>query len=180
MNTIHIQFFPSDFGELVLGSFDGKLCLCDWRYRKSREAVDNRLRKFLHADFSEEADPVINLARLQLEEYFEGRRKVFGLPLLMAGTEFQKKVWEELLKIPYGKTETYAQLSERINNPLGIRAIASANGANALSIIVPCHRIIGSKGEMVGYAGGIRVKKKLLQLEGALGAVQQDLFEMDY
>jgi methylated-DNA-[protein]-cysteine S-methyltransferase len=176
MNTIHIQSFHTDFGELILGGFESRLCLCDWHYRKSREAVDARLRKFLQADFSEEADQVTTLARLQLEEYFDGRRKAFDLPLLLVGTDFQKRVWEELLKIPYGKTLTYTQLSGRLNNPLGIRAIAAANGANALSIIVPCHRIIGAKGEMVGYAGGTRAKEKLLQLEQSSGMHQFELF----
>lgn len=176
MSTIQIQYYNSEFGELILGSFEEQLCLCDWRYRKSREAVDARLRKFLQADFSEEADQVITLARLQLEEYFGGRRKAFDIPLLLVGTDFQKRVWEELLKIPYGKTLTYTQLSGRLANPLGIRAIASANGANALSILVPCHRVIGSDGKMVGYAGGLRVKKKLLHLEGALNTRQLELF----
>jgi len=83
----------------------------------------------------------------------------------MAGPKLTK-AWNELLKIPYGRTETYQSLSKRLNNLSGIRAIAAANGANALSVIVPCHRIIGSAGNMVGYAGGVTVKKKLLQLEG--------------
>jgi methylated-DNA-[protein]-cysteine S-methyltransferase len=176
MSTIQIQYYNSEFGELILGGFEGRLCLCDWRYRKNRAAVDTRIKNGLQTEFSEEEDRVTSLARLQLEEYFGGRRKTFDLPLLMVGTDFQKKVWEELLKIPYGKTLTYAQLSERLRNPLGIRAIATANGANALSIIVPCHRIIGAKGEMVGYAGGTRAKEKLLQLEQSSGIHQLELF----
>jgi methylated-DNA-[protein]-cysteine S-methyltransferase len=85
---------------------------------------------------------------------------------LLVGTDFQKTVWEELLKIPFGKTLTYLQLSNRLQNPKAIRAVATANGANALSIFVPCHRIIGSQGELVGYAGGLPAKQKLLDLEG--------------
>lgn len=177
MESIHIQYYHSIYGELIMGSFCGQLCLCDWLYRKNREAVDERIRKGLNTEFQESADDIIDKARNQLEEYFQGFRKSFDLPLLLIGTGFQKKVWEELLKIPYGKTETYASLSEKLQNPLGIRAIASANGANALSIIVPCHRIIGSGGELTGYAGGIGVKKKLLQLERAPGFCQQELFE---
>jgi methylated-DNA-[protein]-cysteine S-methyltransferase len=176
MNAIQIQLLHTDFGELILGSFEGKLCLCDWRYRKNRTAVDERIQSGLQAEYEESDTEITELAKSQLSEYFQGKRKTFNLPLLMVGTDFQKKVWEELLKIPYGKTKTYTQLSERLHNPLAIRAIASANGANALSIIVPCHRIIGSAGEMVGYAGGVRVKNKLLQLEGSLSGQQLELF----
>jgi methylated-DNA-[protein]-cysteine S-methyltransferase len=176
MNYVKIQNYYSPLGDLILGSFENKLCLCDWFHRTNRMAIDTRLRKGLNAEFSEEKDQIIETAVFQLEEYFKGKRRIFELPLLLIGTDFQKKVWQALLEIPYGKTETYASLSERLNNPLGIRAIASANGANALSILVPCHRVIGSDGKMVGYAGGLRTKKKLLQLEGALNSSQLELF----
>jgi len=176
MNYINIQEFASPMGKLILGSFENKLCLCDWFHRTNRMAVDSRLKTGLHAEFSEKQDAVLEQTILQLKEYFSGNRKSFELPLLMAGTDFQKKVWQELLKIPYGKTVSYALLSELLYNPSGIRAIASANGANAISIIIPCHRVIGSDGEMVGYAGGLRVKKKLLSLEGALKTDQLELF----
>jgi methylated-DNA-[protein]-cysteine S-methyltransferase len=176
MNYIKIQNYHSPLGDLILGSFENKLCLCDWFHRTNRTVIDTRLRKGLNAEFSEEKDQVIETAVFQLEEYFQGRRRIFKLPLLMIGSDFQKKVWQALLEIPYGKTETYAALSERLKNPLGIRAIASANGANALSILVPCHRVIGADGKMVGYAGGLRVKKKLLQMEGALDTSQLELF----
>ena len=179
MNYIKIQNHHSPFGDLILGSFENKLCLCDWFHRTNRLSVDARLRKGLNAEFSEEKDRIIEAAGIQLDEYFQGKRKIFDIPLLMVGTDFQKKVWQTLLEIPYGKTETYAALSDRLKNPLGIRAIASANGANALSILVPCHRIIGSDGKMVGYAGGLRAKRKLLQLEGALHSSQLDLFYAD-
>jgi methylated-DNA-[protein]-cysteine S-methyltransferase len=176
MNHIKTQDYHSPMGHLILGSFENKLCLCDWFHRTSRMAVDTRLRKGLNAEFSEEKDQITGEAVIQLEEYFRGKRRLFELPLLLIGTEFQKNVWQALLEIPYGKTETYAGLSERLKNPLGIRAIAAANGANALSILVPCHRVIGSDGELVGYAGGLRVKKKLLLLEGALNTSQLELF----
>jgi methylated-DNA-[protein]-cysteine S-methyltransferase len=176
MNYIKIQYYQSPMGKLILGSFENKLCLCDWFHRTNRTAIDTRLRKGLNAEFSEEKDLTIENTVFQLEEYFQGKRKIFDLPLLMVGTDFQKKVWQELLNIPFGQTETYAALSERLKNPLGNRAIASANGANALSILVPCHRVIGSDGKMVGYAGGLRVKKKLQLLEGALKTSQLELF----
>ena len=92
------------------------------------------------------------------------------------GTEFQKQVWDSLLQVPYGKSETYLGLSKILGNEKAIRAVATANGANAISIIVPCHRIIGSNGDLVGYAGGLPAKKKLLELEGALSTSQLGLF----
>lgn len=101
----------------------------------------------------------------QLDEYFLGKRKTFDLPLKQTGTDFQQKVWNELLKIPYGKTISYLELSQRLGDIKAIRAAASANGKNKLSIIVPCHRVIGSDGSLVGYGGGLPRKKWLLNHE---------------
>lgn len=109
---------------------------------------------------------VINIFS-QIKEYFNRQRKEFDLRLDILGTDFQKKVWEELLKIPYGETITYNQLSINLGNKKLIRAAASANGANPLPIIIPCHRVIGSDGSLVGYGGGLDVKQKLLELEGS-------------
>ena len=110
---------------------------------------------------------------LQLGEYFEGGRTAFTLNLNPKGTDFQKKVWESLLTIPFGTTTTYLKQTLALGNEKAIRAVARANGDNALSIIVPCHRILGSDGGLVGYAGGLRAKQKLLQLENAY--LQQEL-----
>ncbi len=130
-----------------------------------RDAVDNRIQKGLDAYYEEaQTDPIEN-AEQQLNEYFDGNRKEFNIPLQMVGSSFQQRVWNELLKIPYGKKVSYLDLTKRLGDQKAIRAVAAANGANALSIIVPCHRIVGSNGELTGYAGGINVKKKLLQLE---------------
>lgn len=101
----------------------------------------------------------------QLDEYFLGKRKTFNLPLQQSGTGFQQKVWNELLKIPYGKTISYLKLSQRLGDIKAIRAVASANGKNKLSIVVPCHRVIGSDGSLVGYGGGLPRKKWLLDHE---------------
>jgi len=109
-------------------------------------------------------------------EYFEGNRTEFDIPIRLVGSDFQKKVWEELIKIPYGKTESYLGLSRKLNNEKAIRAVASANGANAISILVPCHRIIGSKGELTGYAGGLNTKKELLKLESSDQSEQLEIF----
>jgi len=139
--------------------------------------VDNRIKGGLGGEYFEESTDVIMKAIDQLAEYFAGERKEFGIQLLMVGTPFQNQIWNELINIPYGETESYLGLSHRLSNDKAIRAVAAANGANALSIFVPCHRIIGSKGELVGYAGGTNVKKKLLELEGVLRKdIQLEIF----
>ena len=101
----------------------------------------------------------------QLEEYFNGKRKTFELPVKLIGSEFQKKVWKELQKIPYGQTRTYKDIAIKIGNPNASRAIGNANNKNPIAIIIPCHRVIGSNSKLVGYAGGIDKKFKLLELE---------------
>ncbi len=102
----------------------------------------------------------------QLREYFEHKRKDFDLPMEIIGTDFQKRVWKELLKIPYGETISYKELAIRLGNLKTIRAAAKANGANPLPIIIPCHRVIGSDGKLVGYGNGLDVKEKLLRAGG--------------
>ncbi|PHS31755.1 MAG: cysteine methyltransferase [Sulfurovum sp.] len=168
MNTINVQTHKSPVGELLLGSYDGKLCLADWKYRRMRTTIDKRLEKGLNAEYVEESSDVIEDTILQMTEYFEGKRKAFDIPLLMVGTDFQKSVWQGLIKITYGTTTSYLELSKNIGNEKAVRAVASANGANAISILIPCHRIIGSNGDLVGYAGGLPAKKKLLEIENNL------------
>lgn len=111
--------------------------------------------------------PVLLETERQLAEYFAGRRKVFDLELDFAGTEFQKKVWRALLTIPCGETRTYAQIAKQIGDPKAVRAVGAANGRNPISIVAPCHRVIGSNGKLTGFAGGLDVKAQLLRLEGA-------------
>jgi methylated-DNA-[protein]-cysteine S-methyltransferase len=118
-------------------------------------------------------DPLLNMAIQQLDEYFAGNRKEFTLPIKQEGSAFQQGVWQELLNIPYGKTITYGQQSRIMNNPLGIRAIAAANGQNHLWIVVPCHRVIGSDGSLTGYAGGLWRKKWLLEHEASVLGIGQ-------
>lgn len=171
--------YASPCGTLVLGSLDGKLCMCDWLVSGHHERIVSRLRRTLHAEFRELAaaemlptdefreqpSPVTLQAAAQLDEYFSGQRKTFSLPLLFVGTDFQQRVWRALLTIPYGHTLTYAQLASRIAQPRAVRAVANANGANALSIFVPCHRVIGSNHTLTGYAGGLNAKRRLLVAE---------------
>lgn len=116
----------------------------------------------------------IQQIKKQFEEYFNGARKSFNIKLSPEGTEFQKKVWSELLNIPYGKTATYQQMANTLGDPRVIRAAASANGKNPISIVIPCHRVIGSDGSLTGYAGGLHRKKWLLEHENP--SAQQSLF----
>jgi len=172
-----MEYYSSPYGELILGSYNDQLCLCDWRYRKRREGIDRRIENGLLAKYVESGSPVIEETKAQLLQYFDGDRKEFDLPLLLVGTEFQKQVWKALIEIPYGKTLSYAGLSKKLGDEKAIRAVAGANGDNALAIIVPCHRILGSDGSLTGYAGGLGTKKKLLQLENA--SLQREL-EFDF
>ena len=165
MNQINIKFHKTKIGEMILGSFDSKLCLLDFRYRRMRTTVDNRIKKGLNAEFIEQDGEILAKTRKQLDEYLAGDRKEFDISLLTVGTDFQKSVWNALIKVPYGTTSTYLQLAKDINNPKAVRAVANANGANAIGLIIPCHRIIGTSGELVGYGVGLPVKKRLLKLE---------------
>lgn len=175
-HQIHIEYFKTSFGELLLGSFNNQLCIADWRYRNMRNAIDYRIKTVLNAIYVEQEDVVLEETKKQLLQYFKQERTIFDIPLLLVGTDFQKSVWSALLGIRYGKTDSYLGLSKKLKNEKAIRAVASANGANAISIIVPCHRIIGSKGDLVGYAGGLTTKMKLLALENPSYNQQLKLF----
>lgn len=164
-NIIRIKRYESPCGVLMLGSFGGRLCLCDWQVEKHRDHVDRRLKRILGAEFEEGTSEVIEKAERQLGEFFAGKRKEFSVPLLFVGTDFQKTVWNELLKIPFGKTVSYGEMAQRIGMPKAVRAVANANGANSMSIFAPCHRVIGSDRSLTGYGGGLPAKKYLLELE---------------
>ncbi len=116
----------------------------------------------------ERDDKAVAPVARQVLEYFAGKRKSFDFPLAARGTDFQKQVWAALLKIPFGKTTTYAALAEKLGRPGAFRAVGRANATNPIALIVPCHRVIGTDGTLTGYAGGIPIKQKLLELEGAL------------
>ncbi|MDQ7003063.1 MAG: methylated-DNA--[protein]-cysteine S-methyltransferase [Ghiorsea sp.] len=165
---INIQYYKLSVGELILGSFDDKLCLADWRYRKMRTNIDKRLQQGLKAEYIEQDTLVLQQTRIQLDEYFQNKRQIFDIQLLMVGTTFQNQVWQGLQAIPYGETCSYLQLSKNIGHEKAVRAVASANGANAISIMIPCHRVVGSDGSLTGYAGGLPAKKRLLQLEHSM------------
>lgn len=136
--------------------------------------------KLTRLQFTEEAlseEPLEGIAKevkIQLDEYLSGKRNSFDLPLDLEGTEFQKSVWKAVNEIPFGQTTSYMKLSQKLGNPAAIRAVGAAIGANPVLIIIPCHRIIGTNGQLTGYAGGLKRKQALLELEGF--PVQKSLF----
>ncbi|MCR4336369.1 MAG: methylated-DNA--[protein]-cysteine S-methyltransferase [Candidatus Omnitrophica bacterium] len=124
-----------------------------------------KLVKFL--DRSQPSERILDDSQQQLDEYFSGRRRNFDIPLDVEGTVFQKKVWQELAKIPFGQTVSYRDIAKKIKNPKAVRAVGSANGRNPVCIVIPCHRVIAADGSIGGYTGGIRIKQQLLTLEQA-------------
>lgn len=162
------SYFNSHFGDLILGEYEEKLCLCDWRFRKARPEIDARIQLYCGSEWNEKETPLLLETRSQLMAYLDGKLQTFDLPLFFAGTDFQQSGWNALLEIPYGQTISYLDLAKKLGNPGAVRAVAAANGANALSIIVPCHRVIGENGQLTGYAGGLPAMRKLLELENAL------------
>jgi methylated-DNA-[protein]-cysteine S-methyltransferase len=126
---------------------------------------DNPRRVRLGSPAEDASHPVLLEVEGQLNEYFAGSRKVFSLKLDFAGTTFQRQVWQALLTIPYGETRSYAQIAKQIRQPAAVRAVGAANGKNPISIIAPCHRVIGSNGHLTGFAGGLETKAYLLALE---------------
>lgn len=157
--------YLSPCGPLILGTYGNALCLCDWDYAERRRIIDRRLQQIFGADFEEGDNDVLDRAISQLDEYFSGKRRDFDIPMAFAGKGIKAQVWHELLKIPYGVTACYSDIATRIGRIRAVRAVASAIGANPISIFVPCHRVIGKDGSLTGYAGGLPAKLHLLALE---------------
>ncbi len=150
---------PSPVGELTLVASEAGLVAVLWEN-------DDPARVKL-GDVQDEADhPVLARTAAQLAEYFAGERRVFDLPLDFRGTDFQKSVWAQLLTIPFGETRSYGEIARNLGAPTASRAVGAANGRNPISIIAPCHRVVGASGSLTGFAGGLESKAFLLQLEG--------------
>lgn len=163
--TIHIQPYYSPCGEIVLASVGKELCLCDWSGMPCAERNKRRFARYIDADFKAETNAILEEAKRQLDEYFAGTRRVFDIPLRTMGTDFQQQVWNALLSIPYGETRSYKEIATSIGKPQSIRAVAGAIGANGISILIPCHRVVGSNHSLTGFAGGLQAKQALLNLE---------------
>lgn len=136
-------------------------------WKKQNVSMANNLNE------NSDATKILADAVKQMEEYLDGKRKIFDLPIDVKGSEFQKKVWNQLSQIPYGETCSYKEIACRINNEKAVRAVGLANSKNPLSIIVPCHRVIGMNGKLTGYAGGLDIKSKLLVIENCFQSVCQ-------
>ncbi|WP_370090108.1 bifunctional transcriptional activator/DNA repair enzyme AdaA [Ekhidna sp.] len=160
INRIH-----TPLGPMMIGVTDEGLCLLEFTDRKMLETQLDVLKKRMKSELVTGKHPIIDQTEKQLEEYFEGKRKEFSIPLVVPGTEFQQRVWDALNKIPYGVTRSYKQQADVVGDVKAVRAVARANGENRISIIIPCHRIIGSDGSIVGYGGGVHRKQWLLKHE---------------
>jgi AraC family transcriptional regulator of adaptative response/methylated-DNA-[protein]-cysteine methyltransferase len=164
--SLHIQYIDTPLGRMKAGATDEGICLFDFEYRRMIDAIMKRIFTGLGShEYVEAPHPHIDTLKHQITEYFNGTRKEFDLPLHLIGTDFQKRVWNGLLQIPYSETRSYEQQSIFLGDPKAIRAVAGANGENGLAIIVPCHRVIGKNGSLTGYGGGLPKKKWLLEHE---------------
>jgi len=166
------KVLPSPVGSLTLVASDQGLAAILWEN-------DDPKRIRLHSLQHDETHPILLETERQLNAYFTGKLERFSVALDFAGTEFQKKVWAALLTIPFGETRTYAQIAEQIGNPKAVRAVGAANGRNPISIIAPCHRVIGTNGKLTGFAGGLETKSFLLGIESQKGRKeeQKQLFD---
>lgn len=156
----YIMKYPSPVGELTIAS-DGENIVGLWLEGQKYFAVT------LNGEVTEKELPVFDEARRWLDIYFSGREPQFMLPLAPRGSEFRRTVWAQLLKIPYGETATYGDIAKRLGGKSSARAVGGAVGHNPISIIIPCHRVVGANGSLTGYAGGVDKKKQLLRLEKA-------------
>ena len=163
---------PTPLGDMLAVASDQGLCLLEFDVQ---QRVDRELAQVEAArggPAQEGRNTILDQLAVELAEYFAGQRQQFGVPLDLVGTPFQIDAWHALLQIPYGRTRSYASQALAIGRPTATRAVAAANGQNKVSIVVPCHRVIGSDGSLTGFGGGLPRKRALLALEG--GAVQRD------
>jgi methylated-DNA-[protein]-cysteine S-methyltransferase len=162
LSMLSYKFMDSPVGRLKLVGNDAGLLAVLWPNDRPLRVKLDEMREDLH-------HPILCQAECQLTEYFKGERTAFDVPMQLRGTAFQQRVWQQLLRIPYGHTRSYGRLAAAIGNGSASRAVGRANSKNPLSIIVPCHRVIGASGRLTGFAGGLKTKEQLLVLEGARG-----------
>jgi AraC family transcriptional regulator of adaptative response/methylated-DNA-[protein]-cysteine methyltransferase len=165
----------SPLGDLLAGATDDGVCLLEFNDRKRASSECRDLVKLLKQQPEEGENEHLKLLMEQLNEYFNGIRKEFSVPLVTPGTDFQQSVWKELLEIPYGTTRSYQQQADALNRSDSVRAVANANGMNRIAIVIPCHRVIGSNGRLTGYGGGLKRKSWLLDHEKKYSGKALDL-----
>jgi len=166
-SSIWINRVATPLGSMIMGVSDQGLCLLEFAERRMLDTQLKRLRQYMGRVFLPGDHPLMRRVKKELNAYFEGTLRVFSVPVQMPGTVFQESVWRALQRIPYGEMRTYSDIANEISHPDAVRAVGRANGDNRISIIVPCHRVVGSDGELTGYGGGLWRKEYLLAMENA-------------
>ena len=165
MIIIITKYIQTQLGPMIAGISNNQLCLLEFAKPERLSRTLSKLVKRYKYSLIEGRHPLLQQLEIDLANYFTGSLKNFNIPLLMIGTDFEKRVWNELLRIPFGITKSYLEIAKLVGNPTAFRAVARANGSNNISIIIPCHRVIASNGNLQGYGGEIWRKEKLLKLE---------------
>ena len=162
---IRAAWMETPIGPMIAGATDSGICLLEFTQRRIVEAQMNRIASLLESSWVRVEHHLLHRLRLELAEYFQGTRTGFSLPLVYPGSEFQMRVWQALLRIPYGETRCYEDIAGEIGSPRSMRAVGHANGLNRISILIPCHRVVNKSGALGGYGGGLWRKRHLLTLE---------------
>jgi O-6-methylguanine DNA methyltransferase len=174
MEIVHTSWVEAPIGTLRIASTRRGLAYVELPHASGR-GLGGWLRRRAPDASCEEADEPNRAAATQILEYLAGKRTEFDLPLDLRGTPFQRRVWDELLEIPYGETRSYQEIARAVRRPRALRAVGNANGANPVSLVVPCHRVVASGGKLGGYAGGLALKARLLAMERAHHTAQGEL-----
>jgi len=175
--SVTICRLPTPLGPMVAGSSESGICLLEFADRRMLPTQIKRIHQRLNCVFVPGESDLLTQLRRDLEAYFGGGLRRFNVPIDFFGTPFQESVWSELVRIPYGRTVSYGELAARIGRPSAVRAVARANGDNRIAIIVPCHRVVGSDGQLTGYGGGLWRKRRLLDLETGVRVLDSDLVD---
>ena len=162
---LYLHAFPSPLGNILAAASERGLCLLEFAGSRRIDGELRDLQRLLGCQTKQGGNEHTRLVQIQLGEYFQGTRREFSVPLHAPDSPFQRQVWDALQTIPYGETTHYQALAEQLGKPAAVRAVAAANGANCLSILIPCHRVVGKSGSLTGYAAGLEKKIRLLTLE---------------
>lgn len=160
----------SPLGEMIAGATAKGICFLEWHDRGGVDKIKNLVAKRYKADLQQGNNELLDLLESEIQEYFNGELKKFSVPIDVSGTTFEMATWRQLLKIPYGETRSYSEIATMLEKPEASRAVGRANGANNLSIVIPCHRVIDAGGSLRGYGGKLWRKKRLLELEQGLAS----------
>ena len=163
--VVHVDRVATPLGPMLVGATDEALCLLEFVDRRALPNQAKRVRERLGAVFAPGRNDITKRTEEQLDAYFEGELRRFDIPIRPVGSDFQEEVWSALADIPYGETRSYADVAAAVGRPRAVRAVGTANGLNALAIVVPCHRVVGADGRLTGYGGGLWRKQRLLDLE---------------